>query len=64
MATAMTGYDRSVWLPTWPRLTAPETLRPVIGAARNPPAPSGPKAASGDRGKIRPVAQPVPERDR
>jgi len=64
MATAITGYERSVWLPTWPRLTAPEALRPVIGAARNPPAPSGPKTRLNDHGKTRPAGRPIPVRDR
>jgi hypothetical protein len=32
--------DRLNWLPTWPRLTAPDALRPAIGVARHSPPPS------------------------
>ena len=47
MATALSGSERSVWLPTWPRLTAPERLRPLLTPTRKPSA-QGANASSNE----------------
>ena len=37
-SSALSGQERSIWLPTWPRLTAPAALRGISGSVPDPAA--------------------------